>query len=239
MLGSQAEQTQHFLVEGPDTDTARRVAAWAETARRDILARWFDGKDLGWPQRVRIVVHAEHPGYFATEFTSSAVTITLWAKDAHLESTVRHEVTHAVMHLRYPHHELPRWLDEGMAVCSESAVEQKRLLAPLFQRERRYSVRQLAHFREYPRDVLLFYAESYSLVDFLVRTHGEHGVIRLLEASCGLGQEAALRRELGYPSFEDLEKAWQVDLRRTAQSRQRPFNEGWKPGCTTGCRRAA
>jgi peptidase MA superfamily protein len=233
------QTTTHFQVAAPDPETAQNVADWAERARRDIVARWFNGVDTGWPRRVRIEVHRDHPGYFATEFTDSVVTITLWARDAHLESTVRHEVTHAVVHLRYPSRDIPRWIDEGMAVCNESAVEQKRLIAPLFQRERRYSVRQLANMREYPRDVLLFYAEGYSLADFLVRKHGERGVVRFLEASFRLGQEAAFRSELGYQNFEDLEKAWQADLRRAASLRPRQSTEGWKPGCVAGCRRAA
>lgn len=216
-------------MEAPDAATAQRVALWAEQARRDILARWFSGVDRRWPRRVKIVVHAEHPGYFATEFADGVVTITLWAGDAHLESTVRHEVTHGVLHLGYATAHIPRWIDEGIAVCNESATEQKRLVAPLLQRERRYSVRQLAGMKEYPRDVLLFYAESYSLVDFLARHHGERMVIRFLEAclrASGLspeaGQESALRSVLGYDSFEDLERRWQDDLRRSLESGQLP-----------------
>jgi len=215
------ERTTNFQVEAPDQPSAQRVAVWAEGARRDIVARWFAGDDEPWPRRVRIVVHAEHPGYFATEFAAGAVTITLWTKDAHLESTVRHEVTHAVLHLRYPYADIPRWIDEGIAVCNESSAEQRRLVAPLHQRERRYTVRQLAPMREYPRDVLLFYAQGFSLTDFLVRQHGERKVIRCLETSFRIGQEAALGRELGYQSFEDLERQWLTDLRRGIDSAPR------------------
>jgi hypothetical protein len=237
--GGDTHESQHFQVRAPDAATAVRVADWAETARRDVIARWFEGIDLPWPRRVRVHVPANHPGFFATQFADNLVTITLWAKDAHLESTVRHEVTHAVVHLRYPGRDIPRWLDEGIAVCNESAAEQRRLLAPLLQRERRYSVRQLAGMREYPQDVLLFYAESYSLVDYLVRQHGERGVIHFLEASFRQGQEPALHSQLGYASFEELERAWQRDLRQQSPPRGDPIKEGWKPGCAAGCRVAA
>lgn len=240
MPGSQhIQRTANFSVEAPEAATAQNVAHWAENARRDIIARWFEGNDVPWPRPVRIIVHAQHPGYFATEFADNVVTITLWAKDVHLESTVRHEVTHAVLHLRYSRHDIPRWIDEGIAVCMESSAEQQRLVAPLLQRERRYSVRQLAGMREYPRDVLLFYAEGYSLTDFLVRRHGERALIRFLETSFRVGQEAAFRSELGYQSFEDLERQWLTDLRRANTLQRRPPGEGWKPGCFSGCRRAA
>lgn len=167
-------------------------------------------------------MHAQHPGYFATEFSDGRVLITLWAGDKHLESTVRHEATHAVLHLRYPHGDIPRWLDEGIAVCNESAAEQARLVAPLHQKERRYSVRQLAGMKEYPRDMLLFYAQGYSLTDFLVRQHGERAVIRFLEQSFRHGQETALHSVLGYPSFEDLERQWLANLRRGLSHRKLP-----------------
>lgn len=185
------------------------MADWAEQARRDIHRRWFNQEALPWPRLVTIEVHRDHPGYYATSFTSDGVvTITLWAGDPHLESTVRHEVWHACVHLRYPGNLIPRWIDEGLAVCNESKVEQERMLAPLFRTNRRFPLRELLSLREYPREVYLFYAQSYSLADFLVRKHGEKQVIRFLETSFRVGQEKALQQVLGYGSIEELEREW-------------------------------
>jgi hypothetical protein len=199
----------NFVVEAPDSELAARVKAWAERSRQEIQARWLGGVQPDWSRPVQIVVHQQHPGYFATEFTSEGTArITLWAGDAHLESTVRHEVSHAVLHLQYPYRPIPRWLDEGIAVCNESPAEQARLLAPLQQAQRRFSVRQLADLENYPREVGLFYAQSYSLTDHLVCRHGERQVIRFLEVSFRMGQEPALRLVLGYASFEELDREW-------------------------------
>lgn len=208
-------RSANFLVEAPETAMAERVLAWCEATRSELLRRWdsapADQPDAvpPWPRPVHVVVHRHHPGFYATTFGSDgSVTITLWAGDLHLESTVRHEVCHAVLHLRYPGRYIPRWLDEGLAVCQELPDEQHRLLEPLRSASRRFSVRQLMLMREYPREVLLFYAQSYSLTDFLVKRHGESALLRFLEASFTLGQEAALKQVLGYADCEALEAAW-------------------------------
>jgi hypothetical protein len=201
------------VVEAPDGDTARRTLAWAEEARRDIQLRLFGAEAPPWPRPVIVTAHRDFPGGYSTQIAADGeAQITLWAGDPHLRSTVRHEVCHAVLHLRYPAHVPPRWLDEGLAVCQEEPEEQGRQLAPLAAARRRFSVRQLAGLRDYPRDVDLFYAQSYSLVDFLVRRHGEGAVVRFLEASFRSGQEAALRQALGYADFEALERAWAAGL---------------------------
>ena len=206
-------RSANFVVEAPEAGLAQEVLSWAESLRSELLCRWDqlprDTQPPAWPRPVRIVVHRQHPGYYATEFASDgSVTITLWAGDPQLHSTVRHEVCHAVLHLRYPNRLLPRWLDEGLAVCQELPQEQQRLLAPLARSPRRFSTRQLLHLRDYPREVELFYAQSYSLTDFLIRRHGELALLWFLEASFALGQEAALRQVLGYADIEELDRAW-------------------------------
>ena len=209
-----SRRSRHFIVEARDAAVADAVRLWAEQARQAIWDRWFretSGTTAPpWPRPVRIVVHRHHPGFYATTFSPDGeVRITLWAGDRHLASTVRHEVWHAVVHLRYPGKWIPRWLDEGIAVCNESAAEQQRMIAPLKRTKRRYRLRELVHFKQYPAQVSLFYAQSYSLADYLVRRHGERNLIRFLEASFVLGQEPALKQVLGYSSLEDLERCWQ------------------------------
>lgn len=208
-------RSANFLVEAPDAATAQSVLAWAEAARAELLRRWNQippeqpGPVSSWPRPVRVVVHRQHPGFYATTFGSDGdVTITLWAGDLHLESTVRHEVCHAVLHLRYPGRYIPRWFDEGLAVCQELPEEQRRLLEPLRTATRRFSTRQLIQMRDYPRDVALFYAQSYSLIQFLVQRHGETALLRFLEVSFSRGQEAALKQVLGYADFDALDAAW-------------------------------
>lgn len=220
-------RSANFLVEAPEAAVARQVLGWAEAARGDLLRRWDgqpdDGDDAApppWPRPVRIVVHRRHPGFYATEFGSDgSVTITLWAGDLHLHSTVRHEVCHAVLHLRYPGRLIPRWFDEGLAVCQELPEERERLVQPLLRSSHRFSTRQLFQMRDYPRDIALFYAQSYSLVDFLVTRHGERELLRFLEAAFTLGQEAALSHVLGYASIEALDAAWWSSVRSSDPER--------------------
>jgi hypothetical protein len=219
LLAGEVVRTVNFVVHAPDAAQAQQVAGWAEQMRSELLTRWSgdpNARPAPWPRPVTITVHRDHPGFFATEFLrDGTAAITLWAGDLHLQSTVRHEVCHAVLHLRYPASYIPRWLDEGLAVCQELPAEQRRQLAPLGRAERRFALRQLFSFSEYPRDVGLFYAQSYSLVSFLVERHGEPALLRFLEASFTLGQENALRQALGYASIEELERRWLESLSRT------------------------
>jgi hypothetical protein len=200
----------NFIVLAPDAALAQRVLEWAEKARSETSSRLSGRQPLpDWPRPVTITVHRDHPGFFATEFAGNGVvSITLWAGDLHLESTVRHEVCHAVLHLRYPGRIIPRWLDEGLAVCQELPVEQQRQLTPLLRAPRRFSTRQLLGLTEYPREIGLFYAQSYSLVDFLIQRHGEAELLRFLETSFQVGQENALRQVLGYATVEELDQQW-------------------------------
>jgi len=119
-----------------------------------------------------------------TEFGIIAIGISPdqldWGKRA-----LVHELTHLVVHQATfsPYGELPTWLDEGLAMYNEGE------LGPSFQstlqqaasEDKLISVRSLCSpFSAEPGKAYLSYAESYSLVEYLLDNYGQVKMLNLL-----------------------------------------------------------
>jgi len=128
--------------------------------------------------------------------------------------SIAHELTHLVIHqMTYnPYIGLPTWLDEGLAMYTEGilgagfanylirAVEENSLI----------SVRSLSSpFSAYAEESYLSYAQSYSLVEFLITTYGQDKMLELLTTfSEGSSYDRALERVYGF-DMEGLDALWQ------------------------------
>jgi hypothetical protein len=120
-------------------------------------------------------------------------------------------VTHAVLAGRFGAR-VPRWADEGMAVLSEprDRVEAHLRHLPRWREEGRlFSLRRLMDQEEYPdpRDWGSFYAQSVSLVDFLVDAKGAPAFADFLREGLREGYGPALRRHYGW-TWRELERRW-------------------------------
>ncbi len=129
------------------------------------------------------------------------------------ERSIAHELTHLVVHQMTfnPYTDLPTWLDEGLAMYTEGvlgvgfadhlkkAVEENRLI----------SVRSLSSpFSAYSSQAILSYAESYSLVEFLITSYGQGKMLELLTAfSEGSSYDGALERVYGF-DMDGLDTLW-------------------------------
>ena len=126
-----------------------------------------------------------------------------------------HETTHVVIAGKMG--DLPpHWADEGMAVLSEPRERIDRYmqkLPSLRLDHELFSARQLMQMKDYPdpRLVTAFYAQSVSLVEFLVQQKGPQQFTQFVRDGLRSGCETALKRHYGYQGFDDLEK-------RSAQS---------------------
>src|SRR5439155_21763425 len=90
--------------------------------------------------------------------------------DRLLASVLPHEVTHTVFahYFRTP---VPRWADEGGAVLSEDDIEKERhdkLVRQILNSGKAMPLRRLFALKEYPSDVMVLYAEGFSVAQFLV-----------------------------------------------------------------------
>ncbi len=139
--------------------------------------------------------------------------------DQVLADCLPHEVAHTVL----AHHFLrpvPRWADEGAAVCSESAAvrdrHQRRLWA-ILDEGRRLPLHRLLALREFPTDVMVLYVQGYSLTEFLVQSGGRAKFLAFVDQGDRGSWTEAVREHYGYKTLEDLEEAW---LRRVRKDRQ-------------------
>ncbi len=131
-----------------------------------------------------------------------------WGKRA-----IVHELTHVIVHQMTvnPYSELPTWLNEGLAMYSEGALETEyvRYLEKAIAGNSLLSVRSLASpFSSYADESLLAYAQSFSLVEFLVKTRGQDKMLELLNTfSQGSGYDEALEKVYGF-NADGLDALW-------------------------------
>lgn len=133
-----------------------------------------------------------------------------------VEGTMAHELAHVVVGLATdnPYAELPRWLDEGLAMISEGELptDNRRALEDAVRRDALISVRSLSGYTGDPSEVDLFYGEVYSLVDFMLQTYGKEKMTQLLSAVReGLYQEEALQGVYGF-GLDELDAQWRASL---------------------------
>ncbi|MGQ9492927.1 MAG: peptidase MA family metallohydrolase [Anaerolineae bacterium] len=143
-------------------------------------------------------------------------TLLLLGSHPDVEHTIAHELAHVVVGLvtDNPYAEVPRWLDEGLAMYSEGELPaaNRRALEQAIRRDQLISVRSLSGYVGDPAQVDLFYGEVYSLVEFMLRTYGKEKMAELLAAIReGLYQEEALQRVYGF-GLDELDAQWRKSL---------------------------
>jgi hypothetical protein len=131
--------------------------------------------------------------------------------DRLLASVLPHEVTHTVFayYFRTP---VPRWADEGGSVLSEDELERSRhdqLVRSILRTPgRSIPLRRLFTMTRYPPDVMVLYAEGYSVTNFLVSSGGRKTFLDFVTAGMRGDWDGAAKTYYGFKSVEDLEQAW-------------------------------
>jgi len=131
-----------------------------------------------------------------------------WGKRA-----IRHELTHLVIHQMTlnPYIDLPTWLDEGLAVYSEGELSSEfaNSLNMAIAEDNLISVQSLSSsFSAHTDQALLSYAQSYSLVEFLISNYGGDKMLELLNTFReGSGYDDALMKVYGF-DMDGLNTLW-------------------------------
>ncbi len=126
---------------------------------------------------------------------------------------VSHELTHMVVHqvTLNPYGDIPVWLDEGLAVNNEGALDQvySAALQLGIDGGTLMSLQSLASpFSTDPMKALLSYAQSQSVVDFLITEYGREDMLRLLNTFAeGSTYDAALEGVYGFDT-DGLDALW-------------------------------
>jgi hypothetical protein len=221
-LGAQY-RTKNFVVEASTQPIAERVGQWAEHYRKEKAIQWL-GKEMppwGQPCPLRVKVSYNGSGG-ATSFVFDRGQILSMQMEIEgtlerlIASVLPHEVTHTVLayHFRQP---VPRWADEGGSVLSEDEVERQRhdqLVRQILNTPgRAIPLKRLFTLTQYPRDVMVLYAEGYSVTNFLVSKSSRGAFLNFLADGMRGGWDEALKTHYSYRNVEELEQAWVQHLR--------------------------
>jgi hypothetical protein len=145
-----------------------------------------------------------------------------WGRNA-----VAHELSHLVIHqiTLNPYNSLPVWLDEGLAMHGEETISPQYTsqLYEAIQTDSLLSVRSLSSpFSAYSELAYLSYAESYSIVEYLISEYGQPKMLELLNTFReGSTTDDALRQVYGFDT-EGLDDLWQVWIKELYQSAANP-----------------
>ena len=129
------------------------------------------------------------------------------------QGAMTHELTHIVVNqvTFNPYNELPVWLNEGLAMYSEGPLSSQFTipLTSAISHNTLISVRSIASpFSANSDKANLSYAESYSLVDYLVKQYGPDKMLNLLDAfKQGSTYDGAFQKVYGF-DMDGLNSQW-------------------------------
>jgi len=155
-------------------------------------------------------------GVAFTAFSTVAIGISPseldWGKRA-----LVHELTHLVVHQATfsPYGQLPLWLDEGLAMYSEGELDpvMRSYLEEAIAKDELISVRSLCSpFSAYSEKASLSYAQSYSLVEYLLDNYGQDSMLDLLAIlKQGTTYDEALTEVYDF-DIDGLDARWRATL---------------------------
>lgn len=158
----------------------------------------------------------------------SAEVMLLLGSHPDVKETLAHELSHMVVHQATdnPYGDIPSWLDEGLAMYAEGnlSASHANALAAAVKANNLLSIRQLTSYSGDASAVTLYYAESYSVVKFLIDTYGRDKIRELLGVfKEGSAYDAALKKVYQFDQ-DGLDAKWRESLGappRSAQSSTR------------------
>lgn len=229
------QQSENFSIWSYDTRwPATKVGMLAEDQRHHLYWHWQENREPGsWTPTCILVVHNSRESYVAAvgaggkqSFGSSLLDMRkgkchgrridlLADKDGKL-SALPHELTHVVVADLLGNREIPRWLDEGMAVLADSAAKQQAHAQDLHRarlRNETYPVAELLLMDSYPSAsrIPAYYAQSASLTAMLVRRGKPKELLAFVDAALDDGYDQALNDVYSIKGIAELDRMWRTD----------------------------
>jgi hypothetical protein len=211
-----------------DTAFAREII---DTARQ-VLTRLAESTGARLKNPINLYIYASPEDLqgamiFPQEWTGGVAftrysTIAIGIAPEKLEwgrRAMAHEITHLVTHQMVfnPYNSLPTWLEEGLAMYAEGPLHSTfaDLLDDAASDEALISVRSLSSpFSAYAVESALAYAQSYSIIAFLISAYGQENMLELLNTfSRGSGYDQALMAVYGF-DMDGLNDLWRRHIRQ-------------------------
>jgi hypothetical protein len=212
-------KSDNFRVEAPTSAIASQLGQAAEQCRKEQALAWLEKELPGWPQPCSIEVKITldgRGGCSTCTFDKGKVIHRSIVLEGSLDclrtSILPHEIAHTIF-ADYFGRPLMRWADEGGAIVSGCAADHRwynKLGHEITNTPGRFmSLRRLLSCRDYPDDVTALYAQSYSLVKFLVDSKGKPAFLAFIARGMHDDDwDGAVRAYYGFHSVEELERSW-------------------------------
>jgi len=205
--GALLERAEKALVRIQDdigVPVSQRVAVYAYNSADD-MSRALSRRSVGYDDRVLTLGVAV-----------GGNTLLLLSTHQDADMVIAHELTHVVVGLatENPYSDLPRWLDEGLAMYAEGELPQgnRRALEKAVADDQLISIRSMTSYSGNAADVDLYYGQAYSILEFMLDAFGREQLQQLLAVFAeGARQEDALRQVYGF-GLDELDGRWRESL---------------------------
>jgi hypothetical protein len=209
-LMSAAQQALRLLKDSTGAALERQVNLYIYGSTQDLLGALVNPAE--WTGGVSFST-------FSTIAIGIAPSNLAWGKRA-----VNHELSHQVIHqvTSNPYAGQPVWLDEGLAVYAEGPADPTyvAMVKSAAAAGTLISVRSLASpFSAKSDQANLSYAESFSIVDYLISQYGQAKMLSLLNTfRQGSTYDNAMKAAYGF-DMDGLNRLWQDYLNRQTAAR--------------------
>lgn len=217
-------ETENFTVEdAPTRELARSFCETAERCRYEMALLWLGETMPNWSTKcpIKVNVGQKLGAGGATSFIFQGGEVYGWEMDIQgsaeriIDSVLPHEVTHMVFasHFRRP---VPRWLDEGAATsveCYEEKENYRQRLRHYIRKDVQKCLpcRRMIALKEYPEDVIPFYAQGFSIVEYLLYLGGHRELVRFAETGMKTKDwDSAFRLHYGFENLGDFQANYWV-----------------------------
>ena len=169
----------------------------------------------------------------AVNFSGRGVIAIGLGSSAWMDRVIPHELTHAMLDqvTKPPFGDIPRWLHEGLAMRSEGGMtaEERALLAYAIENGQLVSLRALnSAFADARDQAVLSYAESYSLIEFIISEYGPDKLGELIDVFAeGAHYDDAMLEVFGV-DMDGMEDLWRQHIGappRSGETRVTPAPE--------------
>jgi hypothetical protein len=219
----------HYLA--GDEDLCEKISEGAERIRAELCRNWFAVESpADWNPKCRLFIHSSLSTYSAAtenRATSSGYSVTHSSrgrivsqridllKDGSdtLNAVMPHELAHVLLSNYFVRRPLPLWAEEGLAVLAETPEirnAHRKNLDTYARRGTLFSTQDIMGMREYPTGEQrgVFYAQSVSLVEFLISRRGTPQFMEFLSLAGRQGSESVLKRMYGVANLQQLHQDW-------------------------------
>jgi len=224
------EKSNHFIVYYQDApaDYINRLVREAEYCYKNITEYLgFERFDFWvWDKRCKIFLYPDAETYLSTtgvvswsrghvQIAKKEISTYIW-QEALFDTILPHEMGHIIFREFVGYNKaLPLWLDEGVACMQEYESKERLATAKCLVNLKLYThLEDLSKLKD-PNVIIpfIFYNESASIVDFLLRRFGRNKFVDFCRSMRDEPDwEQSLKGVYRFKNLDELEKLWVADL---------------------------